>query len=120
MEPQIESQKPSFSRRAWRVVRIPVYAILVLYIGLAIYRVPALLDKKKTQEVVDKIHAEKLTLKDVMGESLPPEPDASLKDATVAGIDANSNGIRDDVELAIFKLHLDSARIRAAELQYAM
>ncbi len=51
-------------------------------------------------------------------------------DATVEGIDANANGIRDDVELAIFKKYpnevypvrsgaSNGAKIRAAELQYA-
>jgi len=54
-----------------------------------------------------------------MGKNLPPDPGA-LADKTVQGVDANHNGIRDDVERAIFKLHPDSARIRAAELQYAM
>jgi len=70
--------------------------------------------------VVKKIQSQKLTMADVTGERLPPEPDPLLKDATVEGIDFNENGIRDDVELAIFKLHPNSARIRAAELQYAM
>ena len=36
------------------------------------------------------------------------------------GIDANNNGIRDEVELTILLWHKDSARVRAAELQYAM
>ncbi|MDO8429784.1 MAG: hypothetical protein Q7S73_00245 [bacterium] len=78
------------------------------------------MERQKTEEVVKKIQAQKITLADVMGENLPPKPDPALKDATIEGIDANNNGIRDDVELAIFKLHPDSARIRAAELQYAM
>ncbi len=107
-------------RRIWRIVRWPLAVILVLYVGLVIYRIPAAKERLKTQEVVTKIHAQKLTLADVMGQSLPPEPDPALKDATIEGIDANRNGIRDDVELAIFKLYPDSARIRAAELQYAM
>lgn len=116
----MDPQKPNFLHRAWRIVRIPLAVIAVLYIGLVIYRIPAVLEKAKTKEVVDKIHAQKLTLKDVTGDNLPPTPDPALVDATVAGVDANANGIRDDVELAIFKLHPDSARIRAAELQYAM
>ena len=93
--------------------------ILVLYLGLVIYRIPAVLEKQKTEETVTRIHAARLTLADVMGENLPPVPDPALKDATIPGIDANGNGIRDDVELAIFEKYPDSARVRAALLQYA-
>ena len=106
--------------RIWRIIRIPLVVIAVLFVGLMIYRVPVVMNRIKTDEVVKKIHAQKLTMADVLGQNLPPEPDAFLKDATIEGIDANNNGIRDDVELAIFKLHPDSARVRAAELQYAM
>lgn len=77
-------------------------------------------DQAKTEEQVAKIRATKLTLDDVMGVNLPPPPDPTLVDATVAGVDANKNGIRDDVELAIFEKYPDSARIRAALLQYAL
>jgi len=104
----------------WRFIRIPVAIITVLFIGLVIYRVPVALERQETEKVVAKIHAQKLTLADVLGQNLPMEPNALLKDNTIEGIDVNENGIRDDVELAIFRLHPDSARIRAAELQYAM
>jgi len=107
-------------RRIWHIVRFPLGVIFVLFVGLVIYRIPVAIERAKTEEIVKKIQAQKLTLADVLGKRLPPEPDPRLKDATIAGIDANNNGIRDDVELAIFKLHPDSARIRAAELQYAM
>ncbi len=111
---------PYTLHRVWRIVRIPLAVIVILYIALVIYRIPAAEERLKTQEVVKKIHAQRITLADVLGNNLPPKPDSRLKDYTVEGIDANGNGIRDDVELAIFKLHPDSARIRAAELQYAM
>ena len=39
---------------------------------------------------------------------------------TIAGIDANKNGIRGDMELAIFKQYPDSAKTRAVLLQYAL
>lgn len=107
-------------KSVWRVARWPLLVIAVLYFGLVIYRIPAVLKEQKTGEVVKKIHEQKLTLADVDGKHLPPAPDPALKDTALEGIDANSNGIRDDVELAIFKLHPDSARIRAAKLQYAM
>jgi uncharacterized protein YqfB (UPF0267 family) len=107
-------------KKVWRVIRIPLLIIIILFIGLMIYRFPVVEERIKTQEVVKVIQAQKLTMADVVGQNLPPEPDAALNNASLEGVDANNNGIRDDVELAIFKLHPDSARIRAAELQYAM
>jgi hypothetical protein len=109
-----------FLRRAWHFVRWPLLVLLLLYIGLVIWRVPAALDKQKADAMVIKIHAQKITLADVMGANLPPPPDPQENNATVAGIDKNDNGVRDDVELAIFKEYPNSAKIRAAELQYAL
>lgn len=37
----------------------------------------------------------------INGISVPPEPDPVQNNATVAGVDANSNGVRDDVERTI-------------------
>ena len=54
-----------------------------------------------------------------MGKNLPSDPGA-LADATVQGVDANQNGIRDDVELAVFKEYPNSAKTRAVLLQYAL
>lgn len=76
-------------------------------------------DKIKTQKTIDFITSQKITLDDVMGKNLPPKPDQTLNDSTIAGIDANGNYIRDDVELAIFEKYPDSAKMRSAELQYA-
>jgi hypothetical protein len=76
-------------------------------------------DLDRTELQVQKIHATKLQLADVMGENLPPDPGAQA-DATIAGVDANENGIRDDVELAIFKAYPNSAKTRAVLLQYAL
>ncbi len=106
--------------KTWRVVRWPLGVLLVLYIGLVIYRMPAVAEQEKTAKVVAYINAQHITLADVDGSHLPPVPDQAKNDATVAGIDANRNGIRDDVELAVFRLHPDSEKIRAAELQYAL
>lgn len=89
-----------------------------LFIIAEIIRLPFRLNEVKTVEQVAKIHATKLTLDDVMGKNLPPDPGAEA-DKTVAGIDANQNGIRDDVELAIFKAYPKSAKTRAVLLQYA-
>ena len=60
---------------------------------------PVVIEKQKTEEAVLRIHAQKITLDDVMGTKLPPEPSQELNDSTIEGIDANQNGIRDDVEL---------------------
>lgn len=95
------------------LVLVGLYVILV--IGRGIYRA----NEAKTNKQVIKIHNTKLTLDDVMGKNLPPDPGA-LADATVQGIDANNNGIRDDVELAVFKAYPNSAKTRAVLLQYAL
>lgn len=93
--------------------------IFAAFILLVIARMPVVYQKQKTEEQVAKIHATKLTMDDVMGVNLPPDPGAEA-DKTVAGIDANKNSIRDDVELAIFKEYPNSAKTRAVLLQYAL
>lgn len=97
---------------------IAVAAIVVFM--MSTYNLILPIEQKKTEETVAFIKAQKLTLDDVMGKNLPPEPDPALVNATVEGVDANRNGIRDDVELAIFKKYPNDSKIRAAELQYAM
>lgn len=96
-----------------------VVSLAVAFVALVIVRMFHFANLERTNAQVAKIHATKLTLDDVMGKNLPPDPGAEA-DKTIAGIDVNKNGIRDDVELAIFKEYPDSARIRAAELQYAL
>ncbi len=106
--------------RFWLFVRIPLALVLILYVTLVVYRIPAVMEQKQTKEAVERIHAQRLTIENVNGEHLPPPPDPAQVDATIEGVDANANGIRDDVELAIFKKYPNSQKIRAAELQYAM
>lgn len=89
------------------------------FILLVITRIPYALKYGSTADQVAKIHATKLTLDDVMGKNLPPDPGVNA-DKTIEGIDANHNGIRDDVELAIFKEYPNSAKTRAVLLQYAL
>lgn len=108
-------RRPIYRRWWFWVVAAPV----ILFVALVIYRIPAVREKEKTEAVVAQIHSQKLTINDVNGEHLPPPPDPAQVDATIEGVDANGNGIRDDVELAIFEKYPNSARIRAAELQYA-
>ena len=90
-----------------------IYVVLVIIRGFHFYKLD------KTNEQVAKIHNTKLTMDDVMGKNLPPDPGAEA-DKTIAGIDTNKNGIRDDVELAIFKEYPNSAKTRAVLLQYAL
>lgn len=104
------------------VLKILKWVFLVLvgsFIILVIIRIPHAVNQQKTDAQIIKIHNTKLTLPDVMGEHLPPDPGIEA-DNTVQGIDANNNGIRDDVELAIFKEYPNSAKTRAVLLQYAL
>ncbi len=123
MEQQIEQggevKKTSWKMKVAKIVVGTILFIVAFLIVVSIIRAPGYFDKQKTDEQVVKIHATKLTLDDVMGKNLPPDPGAEA-DKTIAGIDANKNGIRDDVELAIFKQYPDSAKTRAVLLQYAL
>ncbi len=111
-------------RRYGRVVlRWTLYilaALALAFVGFVLYRVPVVAQKERSAQTVEYIHAQKLTLADVDGKHLPPPPDPTLVDTTVEGIDANQNGIRDDVELAIFAKYPNDLKLRAALLQYAM
>lgn len=55
----------------------------------------------------------------INGIVVPPEPPTDLNNATLAGFDANGNGVRDDVERYIALSYPQSARARAALTQYA-
>lgn len=96
---------------------LQVFVFLIVLLG--IIRFPHVLEVEKTIPLVAKIHATKLTMDDVMGKNLPPDPGPDA-DKTIAGVDANKNGIRDDVELAIFKEYASTSKTRAAFLQYAL
>ncbi|MEI6281013.1 MAG: hypothetical protein WCP17_03395 [bacterium] len=107
---------------AHKIFKVLIWAFLILvgaFVVLVIVRAFYFYNLDKTNAQVAKIHATKLTLDDVMGKNLPPDPGAEA-DKTVAGIDANNNGIRDDVELAVFKEYPNSAKTRAVLLQYAL
>jgi|SRR3989338_3636862 len=105
-----------------KVGKVAMWFFILIFAAFAILVVVRMFhfsNLKKTNEQVAKIHATKLTMDDVVGKNLPPDPGAEA-DKTVAGIDANKNGIRDDVELAIFKEYPKSAKTRAVLLQYAL
>lgn len=111
--------KTLFAHRVFKILKwvflILVGLFVVVIIGRVIYRN----NEAKTNIQVEKIHNTKLTLDDVMGTNLPPDP-GIFADKTVEGIDANNNGIRDDVEIAIFKEYPNFAKTRAVLLQYAL
>jgi hypothetical protein len=44
------------------------------------------------------------TMEIINGISVPPEPDQNLNNSTLAGIDMNKNGVRDDIERKIAKM----------------
>ena len=54
----------------------------------------------------------------VNGHTLPPEPDPDVNNATLLGVDANNNGVRDDVERWIFKEY-DEPIVQAVAMQNA-
>ena len=115
----MEQTKVSWARRILKIFMWVFLVFIGLFIIAEIIRLPFRLNEEKTTAQVDKIHSTKLTLDDVMGKNLPPDPGA-MADKTVAGVDSNNNGIRDDVELAIFKAYPNSAKTRAVLLQYAL
>lgn len=116
MTENIENKKMMI-KKVWKVLWRGSVIIFIIFSIVTLLRV--IYVSKNTPEQVAKIHATKLTMDDVMGVNLPPEPGVEV-DKTIAGIDANKNGIRDDVELAIFKEYPDSAKTRAVLLQYAL
>ncbi len=56
------------------------------------------------------LNANKLSItayKDINSYKLPPEPDETLNNSTLLGIDRNNNGVRDDVEIWIYETYKD-------------
>lgn len=106
-------------KNLWKGLKWAAIGIFAAFVLLVIVRMPYVYQKQKTEDQVAKIHSTKLAMYDVMGKYLPPDPGTEA-DKTINGIDANANGIRDDVELAIFKEYPDSAKTRAVLLQYAL
>lgn len=105
---------------AKRALAITFFIALLLGLFVA-WRGFALVEQAKTVDAVRAIHEQKITLADVMGDTQIKWPiDEAANNATVAGVDTNNNGVRDDVEAAIWKKYPTSAKIRAAEMQYAM
>ena len=105
----------------WRWVKWPLIVLAVLalvFAVLVIWRWNVLEGDKQTTVDVERIHTTKLVWNDING-ALPPEPDSVQNNATLVGVDSNNNGIRDDVERAIYLQYKDNQRAVVAMLQYA-
>jgi hypothetical protein len=126
--------RASLGRKILRGLGIFVVLFVILFVAGVIWRMPIVAEQDRSAEVVKQIEKAHLTLADADGSHLPPKLDDIRANATVEGVDANANGIRDDVELAIYaKYPITSAtssasstkpvdtnlKLRAAELQYA-
>ncbi len=62
------------------------------------------------QAKIDNTTSNKLRItvyKEINGYKLPPEPDETLNNSTLLGIDSNNNGVRDDVERWIYETYKD-------------
>jgi hypothetical protein len=112
------------SSRIFLYVCWSLATLALVYALIVIYAYPHDHEAHLAAVMVEKIDAQKLTNADADGQHLPPVPDPAEAKATIAGIDANDNGIRDDVELTIFREYpsfsATSTAVRSAELQYAM
>src|SRR3989339_421447 len=115
----MEKIKMYLPQKPFKILKWFFLILVGAFIVLVIARAFHFYNLDKTNAEVAKIHATKLTIDDVMGKNLPPDPGADAN-KTIAGIDANNNGIRDDVELAIFNAYPNSAKTRAVLLQYAL
>jgi hypothetical protein len=102
----------------WKWVKWPFFVLVFLYAVLVGWRAFWLFEEEKTAEAVASIHADRLEWGDINGK-LPPEPDPVLNNETLTGVDSNTNGIRDDVERAIYLKYKDQQRLVVAMLQYA-
>lgn len=108
-----------FSHKIFRIFKWAFLGLVGLFIILIIIRFFNYFEVEKVNNQILKIHSTKISMSDVIGDNLPIEP-GIMADNTIVGIDSNKNGIRDDVEIAIFKEYPDSAKTRAVLLQYAL
>jgi|SRR3989344_2359555 len=108
-------------RAIWRWVKWPLLvlvALALLFGVLVVWRGLVLVGDDETKADVERIHATRLVWSDINSD-LPPEPDPTKNNATLVGVDSNSNGIRDDVERAIYLKYKDTPRVAIPMLQYA-
>ena len=110
--------KNLFKMKATRALVVLLVSCAALFLLFLAGRISYLLNMEKIDSKVEEILSLRIEMSDVLGEELPPEPGEEAY-FTIPGIDTNRNGIRDDVELAIFEEYPDSQKTRAALLQYA-
>lgn len=93
-------------------ILLVLFFIVGFYIGYVRYQ---------SNADADAIRNIRLAYDDVDGTDLPSAPTEEEINASIGGPDKNNNTIRDDVELALFKLYpgKENEKIRAASLQYA-
>lgn len=115
----MKNLKNLFAHRIFKILKWVILILAGLFVILVLARVPHYINAQKTQDQILKIHNTKLGIDDVMGKNLPRDPGDDAN-KTVEGIDSNFNGIRDDVELAVFKEYPNSTKTRAVLLQYAL
>ena len=133
MENLAEIPRESLGRRVWRGIKVLFVIFVLAFAALVVYRMPIVEEREHRHELDAKYARSLLGILDVEGKNLPPVPDPESAKATVLGIDANKNRIRDDIELAIFEelpivattsstggaAYGDANfRLRAAELKY--
>lgn len=111
--------KDLFNHRIFKIFKWFVLILLSLFLILIIIRTFHYFNTQKINNQVLKIHLNKLSMSDVMGDNLPKDPMFEA-DKTIEGVDSNNNGVRDDVEIAIFEEYPNSAKTRAVLLQYAL
>ncbi|HTR18434.1 MAG TPA: hypothetical protein VMH91_00420 [Candidatus Paceibacterota bacterium] len=110
----------SGARRAVRGARWVLLIVVLAYVADVAYSYSHVHQAHLAESASAEIETQVLTMNDVDGNHLPPPSATNEADASVAGMDVNGNGIRDDVELAIFAKYPTSTIPRAAELQYAL
>lgn len=108
-----------FSHKILRIFTWAFLGLVGIFIILLIIRFFNYFEEEKINNQILKIHSTKINVSDVMGDNLPIDPSLNA-DKTIIGIDSNNNGIRDDVEIEIFKEYPDSSKTRAVLLQYAL
>ena len=94
------STKEVTGKVAWIVT--PSDAVKVTDTTLTALQDKAVVVKAKMNTVSSNAVSLKITWI-VNGHVLPPEPDKTLNDSTLLGIDVNDNGVRDDVERYIYE-----------------
>ena len=92
--------------RATMIKSILLFTLSIFFIGCSLSDDKLVAsDWKPSQEIIV-----------INGHTLPPEPNPAINNSTLLGVDSNDNGVRDDVEIWIYKkyqnehpIHIDIA-----------